>query len=81
MDDQVGKTFLSLGIQHWGQTDAQRKAATDAYLKAAGFKLDADRQEAEAWLRHVLDGMPWGKFETEAEHLELALKERQPSTL
>ena len=77
MDDRVAKEFLSLGIQHWGQSDVERAKATDAYLRAAGFNLKDDHEAAGKWLEGVIAKMPWGKFEREAEHLEAALTERR----
>jgi len=79
MDDMVAERFLSLGIQSWGQSDVERAKATDDYLRAAGFDLATQSKEAGAWLDEVIDGMPWGRFENEAEHLEAALKRRAQS--
>ena len=77
MEDRTAKTFLSLGIQSWGQSDEERKRATDDYLRGAGFDLHGDRKDADAWLKGVIDEMPWGKFECEVEHLEAALAKRR----
>lgn len=77
MDDRVAESFLSMGIQSWGQTAEQSKKATDAYLRAAGFELERDRAAANEWLDGVKRNMRWGKFETEVEQLKAALEQRK----
>jgi hypothetical protein len=77
MENETAKHFLSIGLQSWGQSDAERKEATDDYLKAAGFDLAGDRKNAEAWLKGVIQKMPWGKFEREADHLAAVLDARK----
>ena len=77
MNDHIANKFLSLGIQHWGQTAEQREEATNEYLRAAGFDLDQDRATAALWLQDVLAKMPRGKFEDEAEHLRAAIEQRK----
>ena len=38
---EVGKDFVLLAIQDWGQPEIQRMAAVQAVLTAAGFKAQA----------------------------------------
>ena len=75
MDDRTSKRFLSLGIE-LGATDKQRQEATDDYLKAAGFDLHGDRNNAESWLGALSKRCLGANSEREAEHLEAALKDR-----
>jgi hypothetical protein len=77
MENETAKHFLSMGLQSWGQSDAERKQATDNYLKAAGFNLKTERKDAEDWLKGVIKTMSWGKFEREADHLAAALEARK----
>jgi hypothetical protein len=76
MNNMIARHFLSRGIQNWGQSAAERQAAKDSYLTAAGFTLDADRGAAEWWLDGVLDAMPRGKFEREVDYLAAAIEQR-----
>lgn len=88
MTDRVAEKFLSLGLQHWGQSAKDRAAAFQDYLRAAGFSVEVaplkdaefakaiggvDAEAATRWLIQVLRTMPRGKYETEAEHLRAAL--------
>lgn len=75
--EQIANKFLSLGVQHWGQSIEQREEATNEYLRAAGFDLDQDRAAAALWLQQVLAKMPRGRFEDEAAHLRSAIEHRR----
>jgi hypothetical protein len=74
-NNRVANRFLLQGIQHWGQSDAEREKATRDYIEAAG--LESGTEEANKWLANVLTNLRRGKFELEIEQLNTALEARQ----
>lgn len=77
MSERIAETFLSLGIQNWGQTAEQRQKATDDYLRAAGFDLGTGREAADIWLKDVLRNLRRGEYYDEADQLRAALEARK----
>jgi len=68
-NSDIARRFLMYVVQHWGQTDAERVAATREYLEAAGRIGDT------YWLSQtVLLNLRRGKFEDEVAQLEAHLK-------
>ena len=81
-NEAIARTYLSQGIQHWGQPIERRIAAAQAVIDAAGFDAKVtcypfdekawdgpDGAEAQLWLARVSTFMPWGKFEAERDHI------------
>ena len=66
----IARRFLHMGIQHWGQSDVELSKATEAYLRAAGFKNDIEGQK---WLQGVLQNLRRGEFHDEVRQLVAAL--------
>jgi hypothetical protein len=90
----IARTFLSMGLQHWGQSKEDRIKAAQAVIDAArfdarvtGYPFDEgswageDATEAQHWLKGVRSAMPWGKFEHEVAHIQAAIEARQLETL
>ena len=93
-NEGIARRFLSLGIQHWGQTASDRVRAAQAVIEAARFDAKVtgypfsigtwsgeDATEAQRWLNKVCATMPWGKFENEAAHIQSAIEARQQETV
>lgn len=91
--EDSARRFLSLGLQHWGQTNGDRVRAAQAVIDAARFdakvtgypfftgsRAGEDATEAQLWLKGVVNGIPWGKFETEAAYIQRAIETRQLDT-
>jgi len=73
--EEIARTYLGLGIQHWGQTAEQRERATREYVEAAGLKFGST--EANEWLKSIVLNLRRGKFETEVEQLMAAITNRK----
>jgi hypothetical protein len=74
-NNRISRLMMLQGIQHWGQSQAQRDEAITNYVKAAGF--DPSDPEADKWLSEVILSMPRGKYEIEVDHLTAALAKAQ----
>lgn len=73
--EKIARSYLGLGIQHWGQTAEQRERATRDYVEVAGLKFGST--EANEWLSGVISSLRRGKFETEVEQLIAAINDRK----
>lgn len=73
--ERISRNFLLQGIQHWGQTAAQREKATRDYVVAAGIKFGT--KEADDWLNGVVGNLQRGEFNSEARQLQAAIEARK----
>lgn len=73
--EEVCRSYLGMGIQHWGQSAEQRENATRKYVEAAGLQFGTN--EANEWLLSVNKNLRRGKFESEIAQLVTALESRR----
>jgi hypothetical protein len=67
----IARSFLSMGIQSWGQSVEKRAEVTRNYLKLAGFGEDGGT-DAAIWLANVVNNLHRGEFHDEVRQLETA---------